>query len=89
MPFGRKGAAGLTERLDVRMAPGEKEQLRVMVRAAVLAYHGLDERHIGVRGGEHAGSLRRHKDEGVRDLDVSARLLEPPLLDERPQTVGH
>ncbi len=37
MPFGRKGGAGLTERLDVRMAPAEKEQLCVMARAAGLA----------------------------------------------------
>jgi len=28
MPFTRKGTAALTERLDVRVAPGEKEQLR-------------------------------------------------------------
>ena len=28
MPFARKGAAALTERLDVRVAPEEKEQLR-------------------------------------------------------------
>src|SRR5512138_2726279 len=28
MPFARKGTAALTERLDVRVAPGEKEQLR-------------------------------------------------------------
>jgi Mobilization protein NikA len=28
MPFARKGEAGLTERLDVRVAPVEKEQLR-------------------------------------------------------------
>ena len=30
MPFRRKGPAGLTERLDVRVAPGEKEQLAVI-----------------------------------------------------------
>src|SRR6188508_3382606 len=28
MPFVRKGIAALTERLDVRVAPAEKEQLR-------------------------------------------------------------
>jgi hypothetical protein len=28
MPFARKGTTALTERLDVRVAPGEKEQLR-------------------------------------------------------------
>ena len=28
MPFARKGTAALTERLDVRVAPEEKEQLR-------------------------------------------------------------
>jgi len=34
MPFANKGAAGLTERLDVRMAPGEKAQLRAIADAA-------------------------------------------------------
>jgi len=34
MPFGRKGRAGLTERLDVRVAPGEKVALREMAVAA-------------------------------------------------------
>jgi len=34
MPFGRKGATGLTERLDVRVAPDEKEQLRAIADAA-------------------------------------------------------
>ena len=34
MPFGKMGAAGLTERLDVRVAPGEKAQLRAIADAA-------------------------------------------------------
>jgi hypothetical protein len=34
MPFANKGASGLTERLDVRMAPGEKAQLRAIAEAA-------------------------------------------------------
>ena len=34
MPFGKKGATGLTERLDVRVAPGEKAQLRAIADAA-------------------------------------------------------
>jgi hypothetical protein len=34
MPFGKKGAAGLTERLDVRVAPGEKAQLRAIADTA-------------------------------------------------------
>src|SRR5437762_14389446 len=34
MPFCRKGAAALTERLDVRVAPGEKEQLRAIAARA-------------------------------------------------------
>ena len=37
MPFRRKGPAGLTARLDVRVAPGEKEQLAVIARDAGLA----------------------------------------------------
>ncbi len=36
MPFRRKGAAGLTERLDIRAAPGEKAQLRTFAAAAGL-----------------------------------------------------
>ena len=34
MAFGRKGAAALTARLDVRMAPAEKVALRGMAAAA-------------------------------------------------------
>jgi hypothetical protein len=34
MPFGKKGAAELTERLDVRVAPGERAQLRAIADAA-------------------------------------------------------
>ena len=34
MPFARKGTAGLTERLDVRVAPAEKAQLRDMADVA-------------------------------------------------------
>ncbi len=34
MPFSRKGATGLTERLDVRVAPDEKAQLRAIADAA-------------------------------------------------------
>jgi prophage DNA circulation protein len=36
MPFRKKGAAGLTERLDVRVAPAEKARLRAM--AAVTGF---------------------------------------------------
>ena len=34
MPFRRKGAAALTERLDVRVSAEEKEQLRAMAARA-------------------------------------------------------
>ncbi len=37
MPFRRKGAAGLTERLDVRVAPAEKQQLRALAVTAGMA----------------------------------------------------
>jgi hypothetical protein len=37
VPFVRKGQAGLTERLDVRVAPVEKEQLRRIAADAGLA----------------------------------------------------
>ena len=35
--FANKGAAGLTERLDVRVAPAEKAQLRAIADAAGIA----------------------------------------------------
>lgn len=41
MPFRRKGHANLTGRLDVRVAPGEKEQLRDIARAAGLGVSDL------------------------------------------------
>jgi hypothetical protein len=37
LPFRRKGPTGLTARLDVRVAPGEKEQLAAIARDAGLA----------------------------------------------------
>jgi hypothetical protein len=37
VPFARKGEVGLTERLDVRVAPVEKEQLRRIAADAGLA----------------------------------------------------
>ena len=37
VPFAKKNAAGLTERLDVRVAPGEKAQLRAIAHAAGIA----------------------------------------------------
>jgi hypothetical protein len=36
MPFMNKGPSGLTERLDVRMSPKEKEQLRKIAAGAGL-----------------------------------------------------
>jgi hypothetical protein len=41
VPFHRKGHANLTERLDVRVAPGEKDQLRGIARAAGLGVSDL------------------------------------------------
>ncbi len=37
MPFARKGTAALTERLDVRVAPVEKEQLRRIAAGAGIS----------------------------------------------------
>ena len=37
MPFARKGAAAFTERLDVRVAPEEKEQLRRIAAGAGIS----------------------------------------------------
>jgi hypothetical protein len=37
MPFTRKGTAALTERLDVRVAPEEKEQLRRIAAGAGIS----------------------------------------------------
>jgi hypothetical protein len=41
VPFRRKGKANLTERLDVRVTPGEKEQLRGIAREAGLGVSDL------------------------------------------------
>ena len=41
MPFRKKGAAGLTERLDVRVAPAEKEEIRGIATGAGLAVSDL------------------------------------------------
>jgi hypothetical protein len=41
VPFRKKGHAGLTERVDVRVAPGEKDQLRGIARAAGLGVSDL------------------------------------------------
>jgi hypothetical protein len=41
MPFRRKGPSGLTARLDVRVAPGEKARLRAFAREAGLAVSEL------------------------------------------------
>ena len=41
MPFRRKGTANLTERLDVRVAPGEKQQLRGIAHDAGLSVSDL------------------------------------------------
>ena len=41
MPFARNGPTALTERLDVRVAPSEKEQLRAIANAAGLAISEL------------------------------------------------
>jgi hypothetical protein len=37
MPFARRGTAALTERLDVRVAPAEKEQLRQTAAGAGIS----------------------------------------------------
>jgi len=37
MPFALKGTAGLTERLDVRVAPAEKEQVRRIAAGAGIS----------------------------------------------------
>jgi hypothetical protein len=41
MPFRKKGPAGLTERLGVRLAPGEKQQLRGIARDGGLSVSDL------------------------------------------------
>jgi len=41
VPFGKKRTANLTERLDVRVAPSEKDQLRGIARAAGLGISNL------------------------------------------------
>jgi hypothetical protein len=41
VPFRRKGPAGLVERVDVRVAPGEKQQLRAIAKGAGIAVSEL------------------------------------------------
>ena len=41
MPFRKKGPVGLTERLNIRLAPGEKHQLRGVARDAGLSVSDL------------------------------------------------
>jgi hypothetical protein len=41
MPFRKKSLSGLTERLDVRVAPGEKAEVRAIAKAAGLAVSEL------------------------------------------------
>jgi hypothetical protein len=41
MPFRKKGPAGLTERLDVRVAPAEKAEIRAIAKEAGLAASDL------------------------------------------------
>jgi hypothetical protein len=41
VPFRKKGPASLTERLDVRVAPGEKQQLRGIARDGGLSVSDL------------------------------------------------
>ena len=41
MPFRKKGPSGLTERLNIRLAPGEKQQLRGTARDGGLSVSDL------------------------------------------------
>lgn len=41
VPFRKKAAVGLTERLDVRVAPGEKQRIRALAESAGLAVSEL------------------------------------------------
>lgn len=41
MPFRKKGPASLTGRLDIRLAPGEKQQLRGIARDGGLSVSDL------------------------------------------------
>jgi hypothetical protein len=41
VPFCKKGPAGLTERLNIRLAPGEKQQLRGTARDGGLSVSDL------------------------------------------------
>jgi hypothetical protein len=48
MPFARRGASALTERLDVRVAPAEKAQLRAIASdAGVTVAELVRERALG------------------------------------------
>jgi hypothetical protein len=41
VPFGKKGPAGLTERLNIRLAPGDKQQLCGIARGGGLSVSDL------------------------------------------------
>jgi len=41
VPFRKKGPAGLTARLNIRLAPGEKQQLRGIARGGELSVSDL------------------------------------------------
>jgi hypothetical protein len=46
MPFNRKGPAALTQRLDVRVSPDEKQQLRTLAAHAGMSIADLVRRRV-------------------------------------------
>jgi 16S rRNA U516 pseudouridylate synthase RsuA-like enzyme len=76
MPFATRGTAPLTERLDVRVAPGEKEQIRDIAAAAGLPVAELVRRRaLGRRVVAHTDATT------IRELRRLGGLLKKVHLD--------
>jgi hypothetical protein len=76
MPFAKKGAAGLTQRLDVRVAPAEKARLRDLAATAGIPVAELVRtRALG------RPVVTRTDDQAIRELKRLGGLLKKVHLD--------
>lgn len=76
MPFAKKGATGLTQRLDVRVAPTEKARLRDLADAAGVPVAELVRtRALG------RPVVSRTDDQAIRELKRLGGLLKKVHLD--------
>src|SRR6266498_1574596 len=78
MPFRKKGPAGLTERLDIRVSPAEKEQLRVLAaRAGMPVAELVRSRALG------SPVVPRTDETTIRELRRLGGLLKKVHVDSR------